>query len=123
MIRLSSGLTPTVLLLIVCTIIMLAGGQILFKQAAGTLSLSRPLSLLSWPLILALTVYGLATVMWLAVLSRVPLSVAFPFYGLTFLLVPTFAWLLLKEPIRPQVLIGGAIIMLGVVISSYNGRP
>jgi drug/metabolite transporter (DMT)-like permease len=123
MIRLASGLTPTVILLILSTILLLAGGQVLFKQAAGALSFSKPLSLLSWQLLLALTVYGVATLLWLVVLSRVPLSVAFPFYGLTFLLVPTFAWLLLKEPIRPQVLIGGAVIMVGVVISSFNGRP
>jgi len=114
-------LTPAVVGMILLTIAMLACGQVLFKQASGQLSFSRPASLFSWTLFFALLVYGMATLLWLAVLSRVPLSLAFPFYGLTFLLVPLFAWWLLHEPIRPQVWIGGGVIMLGVLIASWGG--
>lgn len=120
--RSDAGLTPTVIAMILVTLAMLACGQVLFKQASAQLSFARPASFLSGTLILALFVYGAATLLWLAVLARVPLSLAFPFYGLSFLLIPAFAWWLLHEPIRPQTWIGGAVILVGVVISSWGQR-
>jgi len=120
--RSDAALTPTVIAMILVTLAMLACGQVLFKQASAQLSFVRPASFLSGTLIIALFIYGAATLLWLAVLARVPLSLAFPFYGLSFLLVPTFAWWLLHEPIRPQTWIGGAVILLGVVISSWGPR-
>jgi drug/metabolite transporter (DMT)-like permease len=116
------GMEFAMVVLTLGTIALLALGQVLFKLAAGSIQLSDPRSLVSLPLFIALTIYGLATVMWLVVLSKVPLSTAFPFYSLTFLLVPLLAWLVLKEPIRPQVMIGGVVIMVGIVISTV-GMP
>ncbi len=120
--RPDAALTPTVVVMILITLVMLACGQVLFKQASAQLSFARPITFLSGTLILALFIYGAATVLWLAVLARAPLSLAFPFYGLSFLLVPAFAWWLLHEPIRPQTWIGGGVIMLGVMISSWGQR-
>ncbi|WP_340570048.1 EamA family transporter [Stenotrophomonas sp. G106K1] len=108
--------------MILVTLAMLACGQVLFKQASAHLSFARPASFLSGTFIIALFIYGAATLLWLAVLARVPLSLAFPFYGLSFLLVPAFALLLLHEPIRPQTWMGGAVILVGVVISSWGQR-
>ena len=109
--RSDATLTPTVIVMILVTLAMLACGQVLFKQASTQVSFARPASFLSATLIIALFVYGAATLLWLAVLSRVPLSLAFPFYGLSFLLVPAFAWWLLHEPIRPQTWVGGGVIL------------
>ena len=64
---------------------------------------------MSLPLLGALVIYALATLLWLLVLSRVPLSFAFPFYGLAFLLVPVLAAVVLGEVLRWQVLVGGAV--------------
>lgn len=122
MLKTGNGLTPSVVVMIVFTIAMLACGQVLFKLASSTLSFTRPASLVSWTLFLALSIYGLATLLWLAVLAKVPLSTAFPFYGLTFLLVPTLSFWLLKEPVRPQIWYGGVIIMVGVIVSSCHPR-
>lgn len=120
--RPEASLTPATLGLILVTLSMLACGQVLFKLVSAQVSLSRPASFLSGTLLLALCVYGAATLMWLAVLARVPLAVAFPFYGLTFVLVPIFAWWLLHEPVRPQTWLGGVVILVGVVISSWGNR-
>ncbi|MFG6087471.1 EamA family transporter [Stenotrophomonas sp.] len=122
MTRPDSALTPTVVAMILLTLAMLACGQVLFKLASAQLSFARPASFLSSTLVLAMVVYGAATILWLAVLARVPLSLAFPFYGLSFLLVPAFAWWLLHEPIRPQTWIGGVVILAGVVIASWGQR-
>ena len=106
----------TTMTLLLATIAVLAGGQVLFKLSANGLQLGDPRTFLSVPLVAALGIYGVATLMWLVVLTRLPLSVAFPFYGLTFLLVPILAWLFLGEPLRIQTLVGGVVIIIGVAI-------
>jgi drug/metabolite transporter (DMT)-like permease len=75
--------------------------------ASDSLTLRDPRSLISPSLIAALVIYGIATVMWILVLKRMPLSLAFPFYGLTFLLVPVFSHYLLGEKIGYRMLLGG----------------
>lgn len=102
--------------LLLGTILVLGAGQVLFKLAANGLQLSDPRTFVSLPLIAALGIYAIATLMWLVVLTRLPLSVAFPFYGLTFLLVPVLSWLWLGEPLRVQTVVGGLVIIAGVVI-------
>ena len=104
--------------MIVATIALLGIGQVLFKYAATSIDFGDPRSFLSFPLAAALLVYGVATVAWLAVLARVPLSIAFPFYGLAFLLVPLLSVLILGERFRWSTVIGGMVIILGIIISS-----
>ncbi len=114
----SSWLSYSTLALIVGTIFMLALGQVLFKFAAGTFQLGSLSGDLSLPLLGALAIYAIATIMWLLVLSRTPLVVAFPFYGLGFIFVPLLSRMVLGEPLRASTIIGGAIILVGVVVSS-----
>ena len=116
------NIDPGTLLMIIGTVALLSLGQVLFKQASASVVFTEPLTLLSWPLIAALVVYGFATLAWLAVLTRVPLSLAFPFYGLAFMMVPVFAWGLLREPLRPQIFIGGVVILIGIAITSLGTR-
>lgn len=108
---------PT-LALIVSTIFTLALGQVLFKYASNAFQPGCLTSYLSLPLLGALSIYAIATVMWLLVLTRTPLSVAFPFYGLSFIFVPLLARLMLGETLRASTIIGGVIILLGVAVSS-----
>lgn len=115
-------LTPANMVLILGTILMLSLGQVLFKSASTQLDLAQPSTWISLPLVAALVVYGLATAAWLVVLSRVPLSFAFPFYGLAFLLVPALAALFLREPLRWPVLLGGVVILCGIAITSWGSR-
>lgn len=106
------------LLLLIVTIAMLSIGQILFKLAAASVDIGDWRTFLSPQLASALAIYGLATVMWMAVLARVPLTTAFPFYGLTFLLVPLLSVWWLGERLHWNVLVGGLIIMVGVAVSA-----
>lgn len=115
-----AGIQPAVLALIIVTIVLLALGQVLFKFAATGINPSHPRTFLSFWLVAALVTYGIATALWLLVLSRVPLSLAFPFYGLVFILVPILAWVVLKEPIKLPVILGGLLILSGVVVSSWS---
>lgn len=108
------------LLLLLATILALSVGQVLFKLAASNLQLGDPRTFLSLRLFAALIVYAVATLMWLVVLSRMPLSVAFPFYGLTFLAIPVLSALCLGEPLRLSSLIGGVLILAGVAVSARS---
>ena len=97
----------------------IAVGQILFKLAALRLSGDGSLWVrwLNPYFIIALCVYGLATLLWIWVLRTVPLHLAYPLMALAFLFVPALSNIFLGEPFQPQTFFGGALIMLGVYIS------
>lgn len=118
MTRTTDTLNTTTLSLLIGVIFLLAIGQVLFKFASANVKISEPRSFLTMWFCIALAVYGIATLGWVMVLARVPLSVAFPFYGLAFLLVPIMAKLFLNEPLRPQSLVGGGVILVGIAICS-----
>jgi drug/metabolite transporter (DMT)-like permease len=113
--------TRRLLLTLLC-VVLIAAGQMLFKVAAAQWridgwSWNTARGFLSPAMVLALIVYGMTTVLWVFILRTVPLSVAFPVYALVFVLVPVAAHFLLHEPWSSNTLIGGAVIMLGVIIS------
>lgn len=56
------------------------------------------------------------TVFWLGVISRAPLSLAYPILALSYFVVVLEAWLFLNEPLSWQLLAGVAVIFVGVVI-------
>ncbi|HSC22826.1 MAG TPA: EamA family transporter [Casimicrobiaceae bacterium] len=108
-------------LVLVC-VVLIGSGQLLFKASAAQWRLDAGLwvavrSLLSTTFLLALVVYGFATLVWIYALRIVPLSAAFPLYALAFLLVPILAHLFAGEPLTANTLIGGAVIIAGVVIA------
>jgi undecaprenyl phosphate-alpha-L-ara4N flippase subunit ArnE len=112
------GLTWPVIGLTVGTIALLACGQVLFKVAAASVQPADWRTWLSPALIAALALYGVGTIAWLLVLARIPLSVAFPFYGLSFVFVPVLAWSLLREPVRMSTIAGSLLIIAGVIVCS-----
>jgi undecaprenyl phosphate-alpha-L-ara4N flippase subunit ArnE len=115
-------MSPRWLLLTLLCVVLIAAGQMLFKVAAAQWridgwSWSTARGFLSPAMVLALILYGMTTVLWVFILRTVPLSVAFPVYALVFVLVPVAAHFLLNEPWSWNALVGGAVIMLGVIIA------
>ena len=66
--------------------------------------------------ILGLSLYGLGAVMWLFVLSRLPLTAAYPFVGLGFVMTMAIGAGLLGEQVTPTRLIGTLLIAAGCVL-------
>lgn len=99
--------------------IMLACGQILFKKAALACG-DRPLfpGLVNAWMLLALVLYAGATLIWVAMLRSVPLSVAYPFAALGFAIVPLAAWLLFDEQLDVRYAIGSTLIISGILMTS-----
>lgn len=71
------------------------------------------------PLILGgLALYFFGAIVWLFVLSRLPLGVAYPFVALGFVFTALLAYFVLHESFSPATLLGTLLIIVGVVILS-----
>jgi undecaprenyl phosphate-alpha-L-ara4N flippase subunit ArnE len=99
----------------------IAVGQVLFKLSArrvagadGAGDLWR--LVVSPPFLAALAVYGLASLLWVWVLREVPLSRAYPFFALSFVLVPLMAWAFMGEPVTARYWAGVAVLVAGLVV-------
>ena len=62
------------------------------------------------------------TVFWLGVISRAPLSLAYPILALSYFVVVVEAWLFLGEQVTWQRLFGVAIIVVGVIVVGLSER-
>jgi drug/metabolite transporter (DMT)-like permease len=105
--------------LVLCGILLSAAlnatGQILFKAARAAQPKASLLSLFfhaeTW---IGFLVYGLSAVCWLWVLSRAPLSFAYPILSVTFPIVVCASAFLFSELILPLRWLGVGMIMVGV---------
>jgi drug/metabolite transporter (DMT)-like permease len=75
--------------------------------------ITAALSPLIWT---GLIIYVLSVSLWLWVLSKVDLSVAYPFVGISFLVTMVFGALLLNENVTPMRIIGTLLIAGGCVL-------
>ena len=71
---------------------------------------------------LGLTLFGISALFWLVVLSRVPLSVAYPFVGVSYILIVAFSRLFLHEHVPTLRWIGVFIVALGIAIVGLSFR-
>jgi len=72
----------------------------------------------SWQVIAGLLCFGCSALVWLAVLSRVPLSTAYPFVALGIAITTAAGLLLFNEPFSAIKIAGVFLIVLGVVAVS-----
>jgi multidrug transporter EmrE-like cation transporter len=107
-------------------ILLNACAQLLLK--AGTLRLGEvslaPSTLIptlghlatNLPIIAGLCLYGLSVITWIAGLSRVDVSIAYPLLSLGYVVNAIAAYFLFGEALTPQRLVAIGIILLGVYI-------
>lgn len=115
----------TIVLILLATALGI-GGQFMLKYGMGQMG---PLSLstgsifqIIWQIATApyviggLLIYGVGTFFWLITLSRIELSVAYPFVSLNQVLILLIAWLVLREQISPMRAAGVIIICTGMLL-------
>lgn len=117
-------------LLLLVAIAMSTTGELLLKHGmnmVGVLHLNPeqfiPLLLKAFTNIYVLAGFALifaGSIFWLAVISRVDLSWAYPMLSLGYILVVAESWMLLNEPVTPLRLAGVLVICLGVFILSRS---
>ena len=120
-----TGLGVGRVLALLCVALTLGGGQLLFKFAAERLVLGQGtvallLSFISGPMLSAVALYALATVVWVYLLHGLDLSRAYPFIALAFALVPLLAWLLLGESLSVRYWLGLGVMLGGLYIISIS---
>jgi len=95
-------------------------GQVMFKWAAlrhGALQGPLVLRLArNWRLAAAGAWYGATALFWFFILTRTPLTQAYPFSILGSALVPVAAWLAFKEPLSWRFAAGYALILTGFAV-------
>ena len=115
-----------VLSLILLTVTLSACAQLALKLGVAQPSMANALnngggdaliaaffSPLIW---LGLIIYALSVVMWIWVLSKVDLSVAYPFVGMGFIITMIFGILVLNENVTLMRVSGTTLIMIGCIL-------
>jgi multidrug transporter EmrE-like cation transporter len=117
-------LTIASVALLLFAVVSAASGQVMLKhgmqvasarvaQSGGSLALRAATS--PWVL-LGLVVFGISAVAWLAALSRVSLSVAYPFNALGYLVILTASIVILHERANVLTWVGTALVVSGLLI-------
>jgi drug/metabolite transporter (DMT)-like permease len=101
---------------------LIATGNTLFKLVANSSpkisDATGLLSLLSSPLLwLAGALYFGTTIFWIFILQQVPLSRAYPFAALGFVLVPIFSYFIFGEGVSARLVAGTVFILIGVYLA------
>jgi multidrug transporter EmrE-like cation transporter len=122
-----SGGRAISLALLVVSVTFAVAGQVTLKSAmdrvgrigsnevaaAGDTLLKAAKEPLLWA---GLTLFGISALFWLVVLSRVPLSVAYPLVGVSYILIVAFARFFLHEQVPTLRWIGVSVVALGIAI-------
>ena len=66
--------------------------------------------------------YGVSIILWLWVLSKVDVSLAYPFQALGYIVVTILAWLIFQEDITLTRIIALMFISIGLIILAFSGR-
>ena len=117
-------MTITSVALLLFAVASAATGQVMLKHgmqiatarvahSGGSLALRAATS--PWVL-LGLAVFGASAVAWLAALSRVPLSVAYPFNALGYLVILIASVVILHERANVLTWVGSLLVVSGLLI-------
>jgi multidrug transporter EmrE-like cation transporter len=66
--------------------------------------------------------YGISIILWLWVLSKVDVSLAYPFQALGYIIVTILAWFIFQENINFTRIIALIFITLGLIILAFSSR-
>ena len=117
-------MTVANVVLLLSAVGLAAVGQLLLKhgmqqatdraaQRNGSLAVAAATS--PWVL-LGLFVFGISALAWLTTLSRLPLSIAYPFNALGYLAILTASVVLLHERANLWTWVGTALVVSGLII-------
>lgn len=126
------AMTPLVraIILLVVAVSLSATAELLLKHGmtqVGVLSFSPgefvPSLLRTFTNLFVLTGFCVsfaASIFWISVLSRVPLSYAYPMLSLSYAVVVFLSWLIFKEDVSGLRVAGVAVVCLGVLLVSQS---
>lgn len=117
--------------LVIIAICFSVTGELMLKSgmnSVGVLSLS-----VLWPtlgrmithpkILIGLGCFAVGAVFWLAAISRVPLSWAYPMLSIGYVLILLFSAIILKEQVAPLRWVGALVICVGIILIFRSGAP
>jgi multidrug transporter EmrE-like cation transporter len=123
----STSLSLISLALLVVSVAFAIAGQLTLKSAMdeigriGRAEVRAPMDTLVRAakeprLWIGLVLFAVSALFWLIILSRVPLSVAYPFVGMSYVLIVLFARLVLHEHVPVMRWVGVAVVAVGIAV-------
>ncbi|MNH31912.1 putative 4-amino-4-deoxy-L-arabinose-phosphoundecaprenol flippase subunit ArnE [compost metagenome] len=110
-------------IVLLVNVLLLVSGQLLWKAGMNKLDTAKDgwMPLLWSPHIWSgLVLYGIATVLWLYVLKKLPLSLAYPLQSMAYIFALVAAVFIFHESVPMQRWIGAAIILVGVIVLAWK---
>ena len=108
------------LVLVLASVTLAGVGQLLLRhgmQSAKTAGGSLAMHAIRSPHVVGgLAIFGISAIVWLAALSRVPLSRAYPFNALTYVGILLAAKFGLHEDVTPTRWFGAALVVTGLLL-------
>jgi multidrug transporter EmrE-like cation transporter len=119
------GMSPALLVLILFSVALSAAAQALLKHGVGSVTLGPALptlvAMLTTPaVILGLAFYAGGAVLWLFVLQRAQLSLAYPFVALGFVATALIGATLFGETLTLMRISGIALIIAGCIVVTQS---
>lgn len=109
-------------LTLIASVVLSATAQLFLKLGSrhlasegGPIELARSAAL-SPPIWAGLALYGLSVALWIRVLSKLDLSMAYPFVGLGFLMTTGFGAIFLGENVTPMRILGTILVAGGCIL-------
>lgn len=120
--------------LVLTSVCLATAGQLMLKTGmarvgyVGTARLSKPIPLLmdvvkTWQVVVGLILFVLSAVSWLIVISRIPLSLAYPFVGITYVMLALFGKFVLHEHVPNLRWLGVVLIVAGIILVGRTSPP
>lgn len=127
-----SRLTLQTVAIMLTSIVLATSGQLMLRagmEAVGVVDLtgssllsSARSALSTWQVYVGFGAFGASSMLWLVTLSRVPLSTAYPFVALSYVLILLTSVVILDE--RPTVWgwVGSGLIVVGIAVVGLGQR-
>ncbi len=115
------------IVLLTLTVLLISVGQLTLKLGAAGLDKGGQCPgivvagvCVTWHLLLGIVIYGLATLVWIATLRIMPLSLAYPFVSLSYVVVAGLSVLFLGESVSFTYMLGLGLIVAGVSLIAFR---
>ncbi len=106
---------------------LMSFGQLLFRYSAVHIA-GKPFydmvaTLFTVPVFYgAVALYGVCTMLWMWLLGRYPLAIAYPFAALAVVFVPLLDAMVFKQPLTGMYWLGLAVIISGAILIVLGGQ-
>lgn len=128
-----TGSTVISLVILLVSVLFATAGQLTLKAAMetigriGTAQVSDAgqtiLRAVKEPLLwIGLILFGISAVFWLVVLSRVDLSLAYPFVGLSYVVIVALARFMFHEQVPALRWVGVTVIAVGIALIGLSSK-